>query len=220
MDIPSEIEWRVSAGLTPYEDAVTEMEARAADVAAGRARELVWLLEHPPVYTGGTSADDADLCDPCFPVVRTGRGGKYTYHGPGQRIGYLVLDLGKRGRDVRCFVHALENWIIAALARSGVEAFAVPGRVGIWTVDGDAQAKIGAIGVRVKRWITLHGFSVNLSPDLSHFGGIVPCGISDSGVTSLERLGIQRSQETFDMDLALTFPPFLETLSCPRQKEA
>ncbi|PAX09435.1 lipoyl(octanoyl) transferase LipB [Sphingomonas lenta] len=220
MHIPPDIEWRVSAGLTPYQEAVTEMEARAAAVAAGQARELVWLLEHPPVYTGGTSADESDLCDPRFPVVRTGRGGKYTYHGPGQRIGYLVLDLAKRGRDVRCFVHALENWVIAALARSGVEAFAVPGRVGIWTMDGDAQAKIGAIGVRVKRWVTLHGFSVNLSPDLSHFGGIVPCGISDSGVTSMKKLGINMGQETFDMDLALTFPPFLETLSCPRQKEA
>lgn len=217
--IPPEIEWRVSPGLTAYEEAVAEMETRAAAVAEGRARELVWLLEHPPVYTGGTSAAESDLVDPRFPVVRTGRGGRYTYHGPGQRVGYLVLDLSKRGRDIRCFVHALENWVIAALARSGVEAFAVPGRVGIWTLDGGREAKIGAIGVRVRRWVTLHGFSVNLSPDLSHFGGIVPCGISDSGVTSLARLGRERSRETFDGDLALTFPPFLQTLSCPRQKE-
>lgn len=218
--IPSEIEWRTSPGLTPYLKAVEEMEARAAAVAAGEARELVWLLEHPPIYTGGTSAVDADLMNARFPVVRTGRGGRYTYHGPGQRVVYLVLDLGRRGRDVRRFVHALEGWMIAALARTGVDAFAVPGRVGIWTLDEGVGAKVGAIGVRVRRWVTLHGFSVNLSPDLSHFDGIIPCGISDSGVTSLEKLGFARSQETFDMDLALTFPPFLETLSCVPQKEA
>ena len=220
MSTPSKIEWRVSPGLTPYEAAVAEMEARAAAVAAGEAQELVWLLEHPPIYTGGTSADIRELLDPRFPVVRTGRGGRYTYHGPGQRIGYLVLDLSRRGRDVRCFVHAVEGWIIAALARAGVEAFATPGRVGIWTAAGGRAAKIGAIGVRVRRWVTLHGFSVNLSPDLSHFGGIVPCGIADSGVTSLSELGVDRPDATFDMDLALTFPSFLETLSCLRQKEA
>jgi lipoyl(octanoyl) transferase len=212
---PSEIEWRVTPGLTPYADAVAAMEARASAVAGGEARELVWLLEHPPVYTGGTSAVDAELIDPRFPVVRTGRGGRYTYHGPGQRIGYLVLDLGSRERDVRRFVGALEGWLIAALARAGVEAFTVPGRVGIWTLDEGREAKIGAIGVRVRRWVTLHGFSVNVSPDLSHFGGIVPCGIGDAGVTSLERLGVARSPETFDMDLALTFPDFVQTLSCP-----
>lgn len=220
MDVSPDIEWRVSPGLSPYQETVAEMEARAAAVSAGRARELVWLLEHPPVYTGGTSAAADDLLDPRFPVVRTGRGGKYTYHGPGQRIGYLVLDLAKRGRDVRCFVHALEGWVIAALARAGVEAFAVPGRVGIWTLDRGREAKIGAIGVRVKRWVTLHGFSVNLQPDLSHFGGIVPCGLGDAGVTSLQALGVERAPGTFDMDLALTFPAFLETLSCPLEKEA
>lgn len=220
IETASEIEWRVTPGLIPYADAIAEMEARAAAVGSGEARELVWLLEHPPVYTGGTSAVDAELIDPRFPVVRTGRGGRYTYHGPGQRIGYLVLDLGRRGRDVRRFVHALEEWVIAALARSGAAAFTVPGRVGIWTRDGNADAKIGAIGVRVRRWVTLHGFSVNLSPDLSHFGGIVPCGIGDAGVTSLEKLGLTRSPETFDMDLALTFPAFLETLSCTPQMEA
>ena len=217
MDIPPEIEWRVSRGLTPYDEAVAEMEARAAAVARGEARELIWLLEHPPVYTGGTSASDGDVIDPRFPVKHSGRGGKYTYHGPGQRIGYLVLDLGKRGRDVRCFVHALEQWVIAALDRAGVAAFAVPGRVGIWTMDDGVESKIGAIGVRVRRWITLHGFSVNLAPDLSHFAGIVPCGISDSGVTSLQRLGISRPMATFDMDLALTVGSFLQTLSCPQQ---
>jgi lipoyl(octanoyl) transferase len=213
--LPPDIEWRVTAGLAPYAEAVAEMEARGADVAEGRARELIWLLEHPAVYTGGTSAVDAELLDPRFPVVRTGRGGRYTYHGPGQRIGYLVLDLAKRGRDVRRFVHALEQWVIAALARAGVAAFTVPGRVGIWTLDGGREAKIGAIGVRVRRWVTLHGFAVNLSPDLSHFGGIVPCGIGDAGVTSFERLGIARDRETFDMDLALTARTFLQTLSCP-----
>jgi lipoyl(octanoyl) transferase len=217
---PPDIEWRVTPGLTPYPDAVDAMEARAAAVANGEARELVWLLEHPPVYTGGTSAVDAELVDPRFPVVRTGRGGRYTYHGPGQRIGYLVLDLGKRGRDVRRFVGALEQWLIAALARTGVAAFAVPGRVGIWTLDGGREAKIGAIGVRVRRWVTLHGFSVNLSPDLSHFGGIVPCGIADAGVTSLRKLGVMRAPEDFNMDLTLTFQAFLETLSCPVQMEA
>lgn len=216
MTISADIEWRVSPGLTPYDDAVAAMEARAAAVADGRARELVRLLEHPPIYTGGTSAAADDLLDPRFPVVRTGRGGKYTYHGPGQRIGYLVFDLNKRGRDVRRFVHALEAWVIAALARAGVEAFTVPGRVGIWTLDGGRAAKVGAIGVRVRRWVTLHGFAVNLSPDLSHFGGIVPCGIGDAGVTSLRRLGIDRSLATFDEDLAFTFPAFAETLSCPR----
>ena len=217
---PPDIEWRVTPGLTPYPDAVDAMEARAAAVANGEARELVWLLEHPPVYTGGTSAVDAELVDPRFPVVRTGRGGRYTYHGPGQRIGYLVLDLGKRGRDVRRFVGALEQWLIAALARTGVAAFTVPGRVGIWTLDGGREAKIGAIGVRVRRWVTLHGFSVNLSPDLSHFGGIVPCGIADAGVTSLRKLGVMRAPEDFNMDLTLTFQAFLETLSCPVQMEA
>jgi lipoyl(octanoyl) transferase len=220
MDKLSDIEWRVSPGLTPYEEAVAEMEARAEAVAAGRAPELIWLLEHPPVYTAGTSASGADVIDPRFPVVRTGRGGKHTYHGPGQRIGYLVLNLNERGRDVRCYVHALEAWVIAALARSGVQAFAAPGRVGIWTLDGGREAKIGAIGVRVKRWVTLHGFSVNVAPDLSHFDGIVPCGISEYGVTSLAALGVAADPATLDMDLALTVTAFLDTLSCPRQKEA
>lgn len=209
-------EWRVTPGLTPYADAVTAMEARAAAVGAGTATELIWLLEHPPVYTAGTSASDADLRDPRFPVVATGRGGKHTYHGPGQRVGYLVLDLNRRGRDVRCFVHGLEGWVIAALAELGVEAFRAPGRVGIWTLAGGQEAKIGAIGVRVKRWITLHGFAVNLAPDLDHFGGIVPCGLGDYPVTSLAALGIDAGFATFDAALALTRTGFLQTLSCPR----
>ncbi len=218
--IASDIEWRTSAGLTPYDEALAAMEARAAAVTAGEARELVWLLEHPPVYTAGTSADVADLIDPRFPVIATGRGGKYTYHGPGQRIGYLVLDLARRGRDVRRFVHALEDWVIAALGELGVEAFAVDGRVGIWTLDGGREAKIGAIGVRVKRWVTLHGFAVNVDPDLTHFGGIIPCGLAEFPVTSLKSLGIAADLATFDAALALTSVPFLETLSLAQQNEA
>ena len=196
-------EWRVSPGLTPYDAALAAMEARAGAIATGQAQELIWLLEHPPVYTAGTSADPAELVDPRFPVVPAGRGGRYTYHGPGQRVGYTMLDLNRRGRDVRCFVHALEGWVIAALAEIGLAAFRAPGRVGIWTLDGEGrEAKIGAIGVRVRRWVTLHGFSVNIAPDLSHFGGIVPCGLPDYPVTSLAALNHDIALETFDDALA------------------
>ncbi|THD34746.1 MAG: lipoyl(octanoyl) transferase LipB [Sphingomonas sp.] len=208
-----DIEWRVSPGLTPYADSLAEMEARAAAVGAGEARELVWLLEHPPIYTAGTSADPAELIDPRFPVFDTGRGGRYTYHGPGQRVGYLVLDLNKRGRDVRCFVHALEQWLIATLGDFGIAARAEPGRVGIWTGHGAAEAKIGAIGVRVKRWVTLHGFSVNLDPDLTHFGGIVPCGLPDFAVTSAGALGVPVPPAAFDTALAARLPDFLDQLA-------
>ncbi|RDE05752.1 lipoyl(octanoyl) transferase LipB [Sphingomonas aracearum] len=218
--IPDDIEWRVSAGLTPYQEALAEMEARAAAVAAGEARELVWLLEHPPVYTAGTSAAAEDLLDPRFPVIQTGRGGKYTYHGPGQRVGYLILDLGRRGRDVRCFVHALEDWLIGALGRIDIPAFRVEGRVGIWTREGGTEAKIGAIGVRVKRWVTLHGFSVNLAPDLADFGGIVPCGLGEFPVTSAALLGKSADFATFDEALALGWRAFAESLSCARKIEA
>ena len=211
------IEWRVSPGLTPYDVALAEMEARAEAVFAGEARELIWLLEHPPIYTAGTSASPTDLIDPRFPVIATGRGGKYTYHGPGQRIVYLILDLGRRGRDVRCFVHGVEGWVIAALAELGVTAFRAEGRVGIWTRDGGAEAKIGAIGVRVRRWITLHGLAVNVAPDLSHFGGIVPCGLPEFPVTSLADLGRDKSLATFDAALALSAPAFLQSLSCPTE---
>lgn len=207
-----DIEWRISPGQTPYDQALTEMEARAAAVAAGEARELVWLLEHPPVYTAGTSADPVELVDPRFPVFQTGRGGKYTYHGPGQRTGYLILDLNKRGRDVRHFVHSLEDWLIAALARLGVHAFQAEGRVGIWTRDGGPEAKIGAIGVRVRRWVTMHGFAVNLDPDLSHFTGIVPCGIDEFGVTSLADLGIALAPQAWDEALKAHAPAFLAAL--------
>jgi lipoyl(octanoyl) transferase len=207
------IEWRVADAQVPYPDALAEMEARAAAVAAGEATELVWLLEHPPLYTAGTSADPDELLDPRFPVHRAGRGGRYTYHGPGQRVGYAVLDLNRRGRDVRCYVHALEGLVIAALARVGIEAFRAEGRIGIWTLNASGrEAKIGAIGVRVKRWVTLHGFSVNLDPDLSHFGGIVPCGLAEHPVTSAAALGFSVTPETFDRALALEFPAFLERL--------
>lgn len=218
-DLPG-IEWRVSAGLTPYDEALAEMEARAAAVARGDARELIWLLEHPPVYTAGTSADPAELIDPRFPVVSAGRGGRYTYHGPGQRVVYLVLDLNRRGRDVRAFVHGVEDWVIAALATLGVPAYSVDGRVGIWTTVGGPEAKVGAIGVRVKRWITLHGFAVNVAPDLAHFGGIVPCGLPDYPVTSLAQLGVGDELATFDAALALTASAFLDTLSINRENEA
>ena len=208
------IEWRVSQGLVPYADALAEMEARAAAVRAGEADELVWLLEHPPLFTAGTSADPAELINPMgFPVFDAGRGGRYTYHGPGQRVVYLVLDLEKRGRDIRCFVHSLEGWMIAALAELGVPARREPGRIGIWTGEGAAEAKIGAIGVRVRRWVTMHGFAINVAPDLSHFGGIIPCGIAEYGVTSLEMLGLDPAMTPLDRALEQSFPAFLNSLS-------
>jgi lipoyl(octanoyl) transferase len=189
------------------------MEARNSAIAAGEASELIWLLENPPVYTGGTSADPAELVDPQFDVIATGRGGRYTYHGPGQRVGYLMLDLNRRGRDVRCFVHAIEGWVIATLRDFGVESWRADGRVGIWTRDIDGtEAKIGAIGVRVRRWVTMHGFSVNLDPDLAHFGGIVPCGIAEYGVTSLARLGLAVSSAQWDAALMARSDDFLDAL--------
>lgn len=211
----SGIEWRVSPDRVPYPQALAEMEERAAAVIRGDARELVWLLEHPPVYTAGTSADPLELLDPRFPVHRAGRGGRYTYHGPGQRIGYLVLDLRNRQRDVRNFIHSVENWVIAALGELGINAFAAPDRIGIWTRDGGTEAKIGAIGVRMRQWVTFHGFAVNLSPDLSHFGGIVPCGIAEFPVTSAAELGVEASHESFDAALSATFWPFLDSLAVP-----
>ena len=210
----SRIEWRRDYAPVPYRTALAEQEARNAAIAAGEAGEMIWLLEHPPVYTAGTSADPAELVDPRFEVVATGRGGRYTYHGPGQRVGYVLLDLGKRGRDVRCFVHSLESWVIAALADFGVESWRADGRVGIWTRDLDgSEAKIGAIGVRVRRWVTMHGFSVNLDPDLAHFGGIVPCGIAEYGVTSLARLGIAVAAGEWDEALQRRAGDFLAALA-------
>ena len=209
----ADIEWRVSDRLVPYEEAHAFMEKRAADIRAGTASECVWLLEHPPLFTAGTSADPAELFNPLgFPVFEAGRGGRYTYHGPGQRVGYLMLDLDKRGRDVRCLVHALEGWIIATLADLGVDAQRAEGRIGIWVGEGPTEAKIGALGIRVKRWVTLHGFAINVDPDLSHFGGIVPCGISDFGVTSLSALGKPASMTRVDSALKANFDSFLSTL--------
>lgn len=206
-------EWRVSHSAVPYREALAEQEARCAAIRAGGAAELVWLLEHPPVYTAGTSADPAEVLDPRFDVVETGRGGRHTYHGPGQRVTYVLLDLDRRGRDVRRFVHALEGWVIATLATFGVESWAVPDRVGIWTRDIDgSEAKIGAIGVRVRRSVTMHGFAVNLSPDLSHFTGIVPCGIAEYGVTSMARLGQPLAPEAWDEALRTTSGAFLAEL--------
>jgi lipoyl(octanoyl) transferase len=207
------IEWRVTPGLTPYPEALATMEARVEAVQRGEAPELVWLLEHPPLYTAGTSADPAELFNPQgFPVYEAGRGGRYTYHGPGQRVGYLMLDLGRRGRDVRRFVHALEGWLIATLGELGVEAFRAPGRIGIWVAKDGTEAKIGAIGVRVRRWVTLHGFSINVAPELSHFSGIVPCGIAEYPVTSLDEMGVSNGQSRFDLALKKGLDHFLFSL--------
>jgi lipoyl(octanoyl) transferase len=207
------IEWRVDHDLVPYEQALADMDARAAAVRAGEAGERVWLLEHAPLFTAGTSADPAELFNPQgFPVFEAGRGGRYTYHGPGQRVGYLTLDLARRGKDIRCFVHALEGWVIDTLADLGVNAHRSEGRIGIWTGTGASEAKIGAIGVRVKRWVTLHGFSINVAPDLSHFGGIVPCGIATHGVTSLAALGVAATLADVDRALEQRLPAFLGKL--------
>jgi len=207
------IEWRVTPGLTPYEEALAEMEARAAAIRAGTARELIWLLEHPPLYTAGTSADPAELFNPQnFPVHAAGRGGRYTYHGPGQRVGYLMIDLDRRGRDVRRFVHGLESWLIDSLGDLGIAAHRSPGRIGIWVDRNGCESKIGALGLRVRRWVTMHGFSVNLAPELSHFSGIVPCGIIDSPVTSLDEMGVADSQPRFDLALRLRLDEFLFSL--------
>ncbi len=207
------IEWRVSPELVPYDEALAAMEQRAEAIRAGEARELIWLLEHPPVYTAGTSADPAELFNPeGFPVFKAGRGGRYTYHGPGQRVVYVLLDLERRGRDVRRFVHALENWVIATLGDLGVVAKAVPDRIGIWVDRNGTEAKIGAIGVRVRRWVTMHGFAVNLAPKLSHFSGIIPCGIADFPVTSLDEVGVTESQARFDLVLKCRLEGFLFSL--------
>jgi len=214
-----EIEWRVTPGLSPYPETLAAMEARAAAIRSGSASELIWLLEHPPLYTAGTSADPAELFNPLgFPVFEAGRGGRYTYHGPGQRVGYVLLDLERRGRDVRGFVHSLEGWVIATLARLGVEARRAEGRIGIWTDGPAGEAKIGAIGVRVRRWVTCHGFSVNLEPELSHFSGIVPCGIAEFPVTSLDEMGVSARQEHFDLALSEGLCDFLRSLEVGREK--
>ena len=216
MTVLDEIEWRAESAPVPYREALAEMTARNDAIRAGTQSELIWCLEHPPVYTAGTSAAADELIDPRFEVVAAGRGGRYTYHGPGQRVTYVLLDLNRRARDVRGFVHALEGWVLATLGDFGVEAWRAEGRIGIWTRDVDAsEAKIGAIGVRVRRWVTMHGLAVNLDPDLSHFGGIVPCGIADHGVTSLARLGVRVAPEAWDAAMRDRAGEFLAALETP-----
>lgn len=212
---PTGPEWRISEDLVPYEQALATMEARVADIHAGRARELVWLLEHPPLYTAGTSSQARDLLEPArFPVHVAGRGGQYTYHGPGQRVAYVMLDLRARRQDVRRYVHDLEEWTIRTLARFNVTAERRPGRVGVWVVRPDKprlpdgsprEDKIAAIGVRIRHWVAFHGISINVEPDLGHYAGIVPCGIADHGVTSLADLGLTTTLADLDMALAETF---------------
>lgn len=209
------VEWRISDGLTDYETALSVMEARAAAIANGEAEELVWLLEHPPLYTAGTSAKREDLRDPDrFPVFETRRGGQYTYHGPGQRVAYTMLDVGRRGRDVRRFVADLEAWVIAALGEFGLTGHIREGRVGVWierpekprtAAGGVAEDKIAAIGIRLRRWVSFHGVSINVEPDLAHFDGIVPCGITDHGVTSLVDLGLPVTMDDVDVALRRSF---------------
>ncbi len=210
------VEWRSLAGLAPYAGTLAEMEAHVAAIAAATAGESIWLLEHPPLYTAGTSADPADLTDPGrFPVHVAGRGGQYTYHGPGQRVVYAMLDLNTRGRDVRRFVCALEDWVIATLAEFNVRGERRPGRVGVWVARPDKpplpdgtprEDKIAAIGVKLRRWVSFHGLSINVEPNLSHFDGIVPCGIRHHGVTSLVDLGLPVTMHDVDLALKATFP--------------
>ncbi len=206
------VEWRVSATTVGYEEAVTQMEARVAGIARGEARECVWLLEHPPIYTAGASARDTDLLDPRFPVHRSGRGGQFTYHGPGQRIAYVMLDLTRRRRDARAYVCALESWLIATLADFGVSGERREARVGVWVKrpgkacgpNGEAaEDKIAAIGLRLRQWVSFHGIALNVAPDLSHFSGITPCGVREAhlGVTSLADLGIHASMGEVDRSL-------------------
>jgi lipoyl(octanoyl) transferase len=209
------VEWRISDGLVDYETALAEMEARVADIAEGKAEELIWLLEHPPLYTAGTSARIEDLTDPDrFPVYEARRGGQYTYHGPGQRVAYVMLDIGKRGRDVRQFVCAMEDWVIKTLAEFNVRGERRAGRVGVWVTREDKPAnidgtpredKIAAIGVRLRKWVSFHGLSINVEPDLEHFEGIVPCGIREHGVTSLVDLGLPVTMDDVDNALRRSF---------------
>lgn len=209
------VEWITTPGLTDYDEAVALMEARAEAIAAGEAEELVWLVEHPPLYTAGTSADVKDLVAPDrFPVHETKRGGQYTYHGPGQRVVYTMLDLNTRGRDIRAFVKNLEGWVIDTLAEFNVKGEIRDGRVGVWVVRDDKpltitgaapEDKIAAIGIRLRRWVSFHGISINVEPDLEHFSGIVPCGITEHGVTSLVDLGLPVTMDDLDVALRKTF---------------
>ena len=212
------VEWTHLPGLADYAETLAAMEARAAAIAAGDAAEAIWLLEHPPLYTAGTSAKPADLVAPDrFPVHPVGRGGQYTYHGPGQRVVYVMLNVKARGADVRCFVRALENWVIAALAEFNIKGEIRPGRVGVWVARPDkprladgsmAEDKIAAIGIKIRKWVSFHGISINVEPDLDHFSGIVPCGIRDHGMTSLVDLGLPVTMADLDAALMATFPRF------------
>jgi len=203
----SEVEWIISSGLVEYPDALKAMDERVDSIQKGSAKELVWLLEHPPLYSAGTSAKPKDLLTPNrFPVFKTGRGGQYTYHGPGQRVAYIMLDLNRRRRDIRAFVSSLETWIINTLSKFNIRGERRSDRIGIWVRrtdlnNSDREDKIGAIGIRIKRWVTLHGISINVSPDLEHFGGIIPCGIDGYGVTSFEDIG--QPLEVYDLDVEL-----------------
>jgi lipoyl(octanoyl) transferase len=204
------VEWAITDRLVPYDEAVREMEARVAEIAAGTARERVWLVEHPPLYTAGTSADHADLVEPArFPVHRSGRGGQFTYHGPGQRVAYAMLDLNRRTPDLRRYVAALEAWLIGALEQFNVRGERREDRVGVWVrrpeKGSDVEDKIAAIGIRVRRWVTFHGVSLNVEPDLSHFAGIVPCGVREHGVTSLVDLGLPVTMPEVDSVLRASF---------------
>jgi lipoyl(octanoyl) transferase len=216
------VEWTHLPGLQPYAETLAAMEARVAGISAGTADEAVWLLEHPPLYTSGTSANAADLVDPGrFPVHVAGRGGQYTYHGPGQRVAYVMLDVGRRGRDVRQFVCAMENWVIDTLAAFNIKGERRNGRVGVWVSRQDragpdgapAEDKIAAIGVKLRRWVSFHGLSINVEPDLSHFDGIVPCGIRDHGVTSLVDLGLPVTMDDLDIALKAAFPAHFPDLT-------
>lgn len=203
--------FRFSSEQVEYSVALSEMDAQVAKIAAGAVQEQLWFLEHPPLYTRGTSAKDEDLINPgAFPVYEAGRGGEFTYHGPGQRVVYVMLDLSRRGRDIRAFVQSLEGWIIAGLSEFGLEAGIRDGRIGVWVNTRDGrEAKIAAIGIRVRKWVSFHGISLNVEPDLSHFGGIVPCGIRDYGVTSLADLGLEASMKEVDAALMKHAPEYL-----------
>lgn len=213
MQAAEPVEWRISDGFVPYPEALAFMETRVASIAAGRARECVWLLEHPALYTAGTSSRHEDLLNPRFPVYETGRGGQYTYHGPGQRVAYVMIDLRRMGNDVRRFVWLLEEWIIRTLSRFNLRAERREGRVGLWIparhADGH-ENKIAAIGIRVRRGISYHGISLNVDPDLSHFDGIVPCGIKGHGVTSLMKLGVTATLADTDIALREAFAETFE----------
>ena len=207
IDVQNDIEWRYSADLVDYETALSTMETRVADIIAGNALELIWSLEHPPIYTSGSSSKKEDLLQPDrFPVYNVGRGGQYTYHGPGQRVVYLMLNLKKRQPDLRSFVKDIELWVIKSLKQFDIDCKTYEDRIGVWVDSGISNKKIAAVGIRVKHWITFHGFSINVYPDLEHFSGIVPCGITDYGVTSIKQLGINCNMTDLDIALKESFP--------------